>query len=503
MAKTVWPPTSERRQLDKYAEWAAWLSGDPAELLDIYSANFSLNQGNYNFIDNDIGYNTLNVQEGLFWGKDIQGERETMLHIPVAGDIAQTSADLLFSETPDFKIPEAHEENADSDAIDEQDRLDTIIEETDVYSRLLEMAETGAALGGAYLKVNWDTDFKPYPILSVAQPDNAIPEFKWGFLQRVTFFKTIARKDSNVRYRLLEIHEKGRILNQLYKGYRNDLGQRISLDSMEQTAGMEDEILTGIDDLTCRYIPNKKPNRLWRGSDLGQSDYSGIEGIMDGIDEAWTSWLRDLRLARARIVVPDYMLQKDNNNGFYFDIDQDVFTQVNMGPASSDETPSIEPIQFDIRAEKHRMTIENLMKQAYSLAGFSPSTFGMDDSGGAITAKEVKAREGKTFKTRGKKAKYIKSALEEMLYIMLKIDAEKFGTANGKYKPQVDLKDSIQTDPLEKAESLQKLEQASAISIDTKVRELHPNWTEEQIEAEVNRIMEEKGMSVNSPTEMV
>ena len=187
MARTQWPPESERMQLDKYAEWAAWWSGSPAELLDIYSGNFALDKGNYNFIDNNIGYNSLNAQRGLFWGKDIQGERQTMLHIPVAGDIAQTSADLLFSETPEFKIAEAHEENAEQAAIDEQDRLDTIIDETDVYSRLLEMAETASALGGAYLKVNWDTNFKPYPILSVAQADNAIPEFKWGFLQRVTF----------------------------------------------------------------------------------------------------------------------------------------------------------------------------------------------------------------------------------------------------------------------------------------------------------------------------
>ena len=504
MAKQEWPPDKWRRKYDKFAEWAAWLSGNPAELLDIYSANFSLDKGNYNFIDSGIGYSSLFEARGRFWGKNIQNKRQTMLHVPVAGDIASTSANLLFSEKPDIKIAEAHEENADPQAVSEQDRLDSIADSIDLYSRILEAANTAAALGGAYLKVNWDTSFKPFPIISVAQPDNAIPEFKWGFLQRVTFHKTIAKPDTNLRYRLLEIHEPGVIKNQLWKGTDIHLGKRVSLDTFNSLSNLEDEVSTGLDGLACRYMPNKLPNKLWRGSDMGQSDYGGIEGIFDAIDETYTNWLRDVRLARGRIVVPDYMLDKNKTTGaFEFDIDQEVFTAMNMGPASSDEAPSIESVQFDIRSDEHKDTISELITQAYSLAGYSPATFGIDSQSGAATATEIKAREGKSYKTRAKKARFAQSALEEILHIALKIDANHFGQANGNYRPQVNIADSVENDPIDLADSINKLNQAEALSIDAKVRMLHPNWEEGQIEAEVNRIMEEKGISVNSPTEMV
>ncbi len=498
MTKNRFPPGKWDSRYDKFAEWAAWLSGNPEELLDIYSAGFSINKGDYNFIENGIGYSTLHDVRGRFWGKNIQNERQTMLHVPVAGDIAATSSNLLFSEKPDVKIPEAHEENAPQEAKDEQDRLNYLIEVMDFYSRILELGETASALGGAYLKVNWDSSFRSFPVISVAQPDNAIPEFRWGFLQKVTFHKTIAKPDTNLRYRLLEIYKPGVIENQLWQGNPTDLGKRVPLSTFEMTADLEDEVMTGIDDLACRYIPNKLPNRLWRGSDMGQSDLSGIEGIMDAIDETYTSWMRDLRLARGRVVVPEHMLSKNTTTGNWdFDIDKEVYQALNMGPASDNESQKITPVQFDIRSQEHLETIMELMKQAYSLAGYSPATFGMDaGSTNNATATEIKAREGKSYKTRNKKAKYVQRALEEILHVALKIDAQHFGEATGNYKPQVNLQDSIQTDPLDKSDSIKKLSDAESMSIDTKVRMLHQNWSEKQIEAEVKRIKQENGMIV-------
>ena len=486
MAKRRWPPNSWNRKYDKFKEWAAWLSGNPEELLDIYSAKFSLDKGDYNYIDNGIGYNTLHDIRGRFWGKNIQNERQTMLHVPVAGDIAAVSSDLLFSEKPDITIPDDNE----------QERLETIITETDFYSRLLELGETLSALGGAYLKVNWDTSFKGFPIISVVQPDHAIPEFKWGFLQKVTFHKRVAIEDTNLIYRLLEIHEPGVIKNQLWRGTRTGLGKQVSLETLESTSGLEPEVNTGLDHLACRYVANKLPNRLWRGSDMGQSDYSGIEGIMDSIDEAYTSWMRDLRLGRARIIVPESML-KTVDGQRRFDIDKEIYESVKWDPNSD---AKITPQQFDIRAQQHKDTILELMTQAYSLAGYSPSTFGIDTSGGGnLTATEVKAREAKSYKTRNKKAKHVKKALEDILHTALQIDNIHFGGASGDYRPQVELQDSFQENPLDKSESLYKLKQAEAISIDTKVRMLHKDWSEEQIEEEVDRIKRENGMIVDEP----
>jgi len=472
-----WPPEDWKDVYEKYHEWGAWYSGSPEQLLKYYSQKAK-----------------------PFWAKEVKEDRQTMLHVPVAGDIAGVSADLLLSESPEIKIPEAHQENAPTDAIETQNRLDEIINNTDLYGRLLEAAETASSMSGVFLKVNWDTNFKDYPIISVAQPDNAIPEFRFGFLQRVTFHKVIDAPNMNNYWRHLEIHEPGLIRNELYRGTRNSLGERLALTAHNKTSEMEPEINTGLDTLACRYIPNKKPNRLWRGSSLGQSDLSGIEGIMDSIDETYTSWVRDLRLARARMIVPEYMLELDDGK-FKFDIDKQIFTALNQGPPGAGE---IKEVQFDIRAEKHRDTAHELYEKAVSMAGYSPQSFGLEgESYSSATATEVKAKEGKSFKTRNKKARYIKGALEETLWIALQIDNIHFGNnVNPDYRPQVNLQDSVITDPMEKADSINKLNQAEAMSIDTKVRSLHENWTEEQIQAEVKRIMEEKGIMVEDPIDM-
>lgn len=475
MAKS-WPPDDWKPIYKKYNEWAAWYSGDPMQLLDNYTS-----QVNY------------------FWQQEIEKDRKTMLHVPVAGDIAETSANLLLSEQPDIKIPEAHEENAKSEAKDAQDRLNEISDEIDLYSRLLEGAETASPLGGIFLKVNWNTDFKPFPVLSVAQPDNAIPIFKWGFLQEVIFHKIIDKDGRDKYLRHIERHKPGVIINELWDGTKADLGSKVDLSYHPKTKNMEEEIKTGLDGLACRYIPNKKPNRLWRGSELGQSDLSGIEGLMDAVDEVYTSWLRDIRLGKGRIIVPDYMLEVDEDNKFRFNVDREVYEKINAGPASADDEGNLTVSQFDIRAEKHQKTANSLLEMAFKSAGYSPQTFGMNtDGGGYTTATEVKAKEDKSFKTRNKKAKYFQNGIEDALYMLLQIDNIHFNGPKP-FRPQVNLRDSVQTDPLDRADSIEKLNRAAALSIMTKVEMLHPKWTDKQKKKEVERIMKENGMMVEGP----
>lgn len=473
---------------DKFRELAAWYSGSSERLLDYYLTD---QQNGRVFV------NKYNLdKKGMFWEKDIHNDRATMLHIPVASDIASTSADLLFSEMPEVKIMAAHEENADSQATDAQERLDEIIDRSDMYSRLLEMAETSAALGGVFVKIDWDDDLRDFPVVIGVQPDNAVWEFKWGFLQRVKFYKIIDQPDTNLYYRLEEIREKGRIEHHLYKGTTMKLGSEIPLTSKEETADLPPEINHDIDSLLAWYIPNKRPNRLWRGSPLGESDLFGIIGIMDSIDETYTNLIRDIRLGRGKVLVPEYMLDKDDE-GFKYDMDKSVYTLA--GIANPEKEGKVDSIQFEIRTQAHIDAIQDLLQQAYSLAGYSPGTFGIGEVTNNATATEIKQQQSKSYKTRNKKAKYFRAKLDDIFMRLLQVDDLIFDSNNGEQQVQVTLQDSVATDPMDMADSLKKLNDAMALSVDTKVRKLHPNWTEEQIEQEVNSILKENGMTVESP----
>lgn len=473
--QTPWPPVEFEKVYYRFREWSAWYSGDPLQISRCFS---------------DAIYTP--TSHGRFWSKKVRDERETMLHIPIPGDIASTSADLLLGEQPVIEIPEANQETAEQGAIETQDRLNQIKESNDTYSKLIETVETAAAMGGAYLKVNWDAEFKDFPILRVAQSDNAIPEWKFGFLNRVLFHKIIDEYEG-VIYRHIEYHEPGLIKNALYKGTIHNIGRQIPLTEHRVTENMEEEILTGIDDIAVRYVPNMKPNRLWRGSDLGQSDYSGIEGIFDSIDDVYTSWIRDVALAKSRLMVPRHMLENEDGE-LKFDVDQEVYVMLET-IAEAGETGSITANQFEIRAEEHYKTAAELIERAITSAGYSPQSFGLHIEGRAESGTALRARERKSLNTKQKKERYIKRPIEEILYIMLQIDREKFSNITP-FRPRVQFGDSYTPDPNELADSLEKLERARSASIKTKVEMLHSDWSDEEIEAETKRIMQEQGMTV-------
>lgn len=482
----AWPPETWADVFADYEEWSAWYSGDPARLASVYSKRAF-----------------TPTPRGRFWAKDTFEERRVMLHVPVAGDIAAVSASLLFSEPAYGMIPEAHGANPSSEAKATQDRLEEIMDAGGIHNRLLEAAETCAAMGGVFLKPTWDKSLAPRPILSIAQADAAIPEFRFGILTAVTFFREFPDDtSSNVVWRHLERHEPGLILNGLYRGSQGQLGRRMPLTAHPETAGLPDMIdvrqVLGIDGLICRYVPNRLPNRKHRGVYVGMSDYSGVEGFMDALDEAYTSWLRDIRLGQGRLFVPSMFLDSTGA----FDLDKEVYTVLDIDPMSLEKLGSaIKDTQFAIRTEEHYRTCLEWMDRIVTHAGYSPQTFGLKIEGRAESGKALHIRERKTFTTKGMKERYWKPAVEDILQIMLVIDKQVFGTPDidPNLRPTLEFSDSIAFDLTEVAEAIEVLSRAHAISIQTAVEMAHPEWGEEEVAAEVQRIMRERGMAVEDP----
>jgi hypothetical protein len=236
----------------------------------------------------------------MFWGKRAADPpNRYRLHVPLASDIASTSADLLFSEPVALLVADAHLTNATQEAKDSQERIDDLGDENGWNKTFLEAAEVDAALGGVFLRATWDRTFADRPLLTAVHPDAAVPEFRYGVLSAVTFWKALADDGQKV-YRHLERHEPGHIIHGLYEGSRRQLGRQIALSSLPETAslmvdqdlatqaaGLFLDVATGLKDLTAVYIPNARPDRQDRRSPLGRSDYSGTEGMLDALDEVY------------------------------------------------------------------------------------------------------------------------------------------------------------------------------------------------------------------------
>lgn len=502
---TPWPPHHCDHVYRRIASWSAWYSGDPDQLSAVYGGTvaadstgfFASERGGFRAVIN----RTLNR---WFWGhRQTPTEQRTKLHVPIAGDIAAASADLLFSEPPKITAQDTAA----------QERIEQLIDDG-VHAVLLEGAEISAALGGVYLRVVWDQTMSDRPWLTVIHPDAAIPVFKWGKLTEVTFWKAIHDDGTSV-VRHLEHHMAGVISHGVYEGDREHLGYPRPLTDYEDTedlAGLvnaNSQIFTGISKLAAGYVPNMRPNRIWRNQPeaayLGRSDYAGVEPLMDSLDETYSSWMRDLRLAKARLMVPNIFLESfGRGEGARFDTEQELFVGMQGALPSDGMGSNIEQVQFQIRVDEHSRTSQDIMARIVSSAGYSAQTFGLADSV-SVTATEVAAKERRSLITRDRKACYWRPELADIIETLLMVDASIFKSGVTPEVPLVEFADVVSQDPESAARTLQLLDTARAVSTKTKVMMLHPDWEEPAIDEEVDLIdgpdLQDPGMELGPPSQ--
>lgn len=483
----TWPPTDLTVQT-AYADWDAWYAADPDRLMDRYA-----NRGVRELPEQ----RPVQQRDGIwgrlarwFWGAPIPvGEKRTSMHVPLAADIARTSSELLFSEPP--KLIAAEKQKATQDA------LDALVDDG-LHPALLEGGEICAALGGVYPRIVWDVTVSDRPWVDMVAADRAVPEFAYGRLRAVTFW-TVLERDGKAVTRHLERHESGHILHGLYAGTPTELGKRLPLEARDETRGLADDVPTGIDLLTAAYVPNVRPARAWRNrpqaAGLGQSDFAGVEPIFDALDEVYSSWMRDIRFGKGRIIVPNSMLTSNGpGQGASFDMERSIFTGLEMLPRPGDTGKPWDIAQFAIRVAEHRDTARELMEIAVRQAGYSGATFGLSEDGQAVTATEVKARQTRSLTTRARKALYWQPAMRQILLAWLAISAAQFKVPGLDLSapPDVEFPDGITESQEEIATALQLFSAAEAMSTEVKVRAIHPEWDDTQVRAEVDAIHSER-----------
>ncbi|QGZ53358.1 hypothetical protein GPZ77_34575 (plasmid) [Streptomyces sp. QHH-9511] len=506
--KTPWPPVQFTEPFADIDVWRAWYTGDTGHLAQVYGG-----PGTYGQDPRAREFFELNrpsqFRGGLvgglarmFWGEPVTpGQPAAKLHVPIAADIAELSANLLWADIPTVSV--------DGDSTDKTahaattDQIKRYLDDRG-HATLREGSETASALTGAYVRVVWDKALRPRPWLDILEPDAVVPEWKWNILSAATVWRELEPLNGGGEvWRLLERHEPGSIEYGLYKGKADTLGMMMALSDhpeAEYLVGRVDDQGrqdTGISRLLVSYVPNVGPSRMWShlpdAKPFGRSDFAGIEPLMGSLDEAWTSWMRDLRLGKARIMLPQSMLETDGpGSGGMFDLDREVFVQLNMLDEGAGAA-SLAMNQFDIRVEEHERTCTALRRQILSSAGYSAQSFG-DEGTVAVTATEVAARKEESLTTRGLKILYQRPALLEILTTMLWVDVTHCG-AKG-VDPTVELTASwpqaVQPDPEATARTLSLLETAGAISTWMKVKTLHPDWDDDEVKAEVARIRQDK-----------
>jgi hypothetical protein len=503
----AWPPVSHEVAYKDMARDDAWYTGD----LDALAIHYSTNQ----------------MRTGGWWGQmsrwfvgtpnpGQQAQRPTKLHVPVPSEIARISSQIMYGEMPKVELADL-DGDGDQPALPEGIRKKANARLTDLlddsaHASFLEGGELGSALGGNFLRVTWDKTIVPdKPFITAVAPDAAVPDFRFQRLVGVTFWSDLAGLDDTPgHFRLLERHEPGTIEYGLYvSGNAETLGARVPLTEHPATKGFADivgeqsTVETGTELLTAVYIPNVKPNRKRRkdpvASCYGRSDYEGVDSLFDALDEVYTSWMRDIRLAKSRLfVTKDALDARDPGQGAQFDADREAYTVLKGAPSAAKDAAAgvkamIEAQQFTIRWQEHQSTAQALLIEIFTACGYSPATFGIStDNVRTVTATEVQAREKITSLTRGSKILYAKPQIQHLVAALLDVDEFAFnGPGRHGQMPEVQFPDAAAPSIDAIAQTLQLLRAAQAASTQTLVQMLNPDWEQEQIDDEVARIMAE------------
>lgn len=502
----TWPPPAHQAIHDTIRRWNAWYLGDRDLLAEVYGNPQSSASGVTHYRNGTPHRGgAVGTAYRLFWGRPVLAgtQQPTRLHVPAAADIAQTSAELLFSEPPTLTVDQAA-----------QARVDELFGPR-MWDLLLNAASVQAGLGGVFLRVGWDQRQVPdRPLLDVIGPDHAVPRFGRGRLTDVTFTWALADAPHGKVIRHLEHHSliggRGFIEHGLFEGSGEKLGRRIPLESHPDTEPLaslvnaDSVIPTGLPMLDVIYVANRVATG-WRsdpvGAYQGQADVAVVErsGLLDALDEVFSSWMRDIRLGKARAVTAqDYLTSAGPGRGALFDLDQELFVGINRMPASGGDPKPVELIQAEIRWEAHRNSYEATYDQVIDGCGYSAHTFGR---GGdvAITATESNARDRKTGRTRGGKVRDWSVAIPDLCELMLAVDREHLGGEVGPVRPAVEFppmtRDSLET----LARTMPLLE--GSMSTFERVSILHPSWDDKQKQAEVDLIGAEQ--AARTPTDLL
>ncbi len=494
---TPWPPRDLAQIHAKMTEFSTWWAGDSAALEATYSRDLTAIR------PSQLAGGVVGAVARFWWGRPtVVGQQASRkMHIPIAADLCQASADLLFAEAPAIAVADKATQARIIDLFDDQ-----------ALSTLASAAETGAALGDWYLAAAWDKKASPdRPFLVAVDADAVWPEFTFGRLTAATVWHIVKTEGQQV-WRHLERHEldavgNGIILHGLYLGTPSDLGMAVPLADHPSTAALEVDAFGAVigprtPGLGIVHIPNQSPQRTWRGHaigrHLGRSDLDQLPPLMDALDEAYSSWMRDVRLGKARLLVPESALTDlGPGQGAGYDTDREIFTTLNAPPTSAANAQLMaQAEQFAIRYAEHAATCHELLAAIMRTAGYSPATFGQTDDGVAVTATEIRARQQRSYSTRDRKIRNATPALAAIVEKLLHIDREVFGTSVTPVRPDVDFPDGVTESLLTLAQTAQALRAAEAASTRVIVAMVHPDWDADQVDDEVEAIEKERAASM-------
>lgn len=441
------------------------------------------------------------LHEYAFHNKNYPNRINTSLYVSVnlAGLICKKSSDFLFGES--INITAGLGDNSP-----EQKALDRIKNDNNLGILLYESALSNAYCGDAFIKVRYGQEYggdlpkeldKYRVIIENVSAEYVFPEVSLWDKNRITVFHIAIPYydyDSNNWFLSVESHKSGEIHYHKYlltPLYYNINGECERWDIKGFVEGSYQVVKTGVNMPLVVHIPNLATADEWQGID----DLTELHPIFDEINNRLSqiASILDKHADPAFIVPVGTLSGVDDEGRPEFSVATDkVFESL----GKDDVVPQY--ITWDGQLEGAFKELDHLVDMALMTAEIPSVALGRGDSGtSGSSGLAIKWRMNSLLAKINRKRQYYEKGLKQVFYLAQKLE-QVVGIADYELTvPNIKFNDGLPIDEMEQA-NITSIRTGGAVTMSQKTAIMMlNNMTEDQADAEIERIKEETDSKVD------
>ncbi len=397
---------------------------------------------------------------------------EVYTPVPWPRELCKFSAGLLFPDTPRVTLTASKE------------AVERIIAVNDFGAFAIKGGVKAARDGRIGIRIIRDPEIdEQVPLLTLVDENHILWDIRHDafYMGGVVVIERPDEDDSAKVWRLLEEHSKGLVTRRLFFGGHRNLGRERPLTAHREFASLPPTEETGLDRATL--VP-------WENVPGSESDLFGLGPIFDELNDAESMLLDRAHKSAPQVFVDRSIVDESGRldlEGYHLTGGSRMRLPLGVSPTST-----IEVVQPNFLSKEHVLWVDHIQQLMVTCAGYAPMTWGIQGTTAnvtrAVSGYALKLAQLRTLLTRSAKEHM---ALQALGWAMATAIAWQSSEAKvSDFFPTIELGDGLPPDPLDGAQEVLYLSQALAASTETLVQTVHPTWTPEEVDSEVEAIME-------------
>lgn len=389
-----------------------------------------------------------------------------------------------------------------SDIPEIDEAINRVKDIAELEKKFVEGAYWESGIGDVLYRVSYCPEISKYPIIDLIEPQNF--EITWSRGKPKTFIiKEVS--DIDASYELCEIHYKDkdgyvcidyrfRINGKWIPTENNDSQIKECRSKFSKELKLEPQKFP-FKEFMLEYKQNENNNMLYRG-ERGVPDIQGLLPIEDALTEVASDLADAIRKGGVKQFVSEELMPQDaEGNRMQFDPFRKtiITTKGSSNPAENGNL--ITTVQPQIYWEAYTRTMQNLMSIGINKAGLAPTTLGLTGLESINSSAESQdAREKTSLRRREICLNGWEKTLKSLLNKWLQVNDYINGLDIIDYTDVINIHFNEYTNPsLESVTDVLAQQVGAGLkSQETAIKELNDGWSDEQVNAELEKLRQER-----------